>query len=64
MLVDGYAPELDFGEAHSVWLSALPGRTLEQAQKANLGEMPLVRLLFAVRSVQTRHGGIRGLPFD
>jgi len=57
-------PEYEFGEAHSVWLCAPPDRALEAVKSAPLGEMPLVRLLFAIRSLPASIGGKRGLPAE
>jgi hypothetical protein len=57
-------PEYDFGEAHSVRLAAPPESALRAVELVGLGEMPLVRLLFAVRSVPAYVAGKRGLPSD
>jgi hypothetical protein len=64
VLLDKFVPEYDFGEVHSTRLSALPKRALEEIKLVNLGEMSLVRLLFAVRSIPARVGGKRGLPSE
>jgi len=64
VLLDKFVPEYDFGEVHSTRLSAPPKRALEEIKLVNLGEMSLVRLLFAVRSIPARVGGKRGLPSE
>jgi hypothetical protein len=64
VLLDEFVPEHDFGEVHSTRLSAPPERALEEIKLANLDEMPLVRWLFAVRSIPARLGGKRGLPSE
>lgn len=51
MLLDGIMPEFQFGEAYRVSVDALPGRTLEAIKQTTPGEMPLVRLLFQLRSL-------------
>ena len=63
-MLDRFVPEYDFGEVHSTRLSAPPERALEEIKQVNLGEMPFVRLLFAMRSIPARVGGKRGLPSD
>ena len=62
MLLDELMPEFEFAESHSVRISAPPHRALEAVKSVPLGEMPLVRLLFAVRSLPARIAGERGLP--
>ena len=62
MLLDELMPE--FTEIHSVRISAPPDRALEAVKPAPLGEMPLVRLLFAIRSLPARIWGKRGLPAE
>jgi len=64
VLLDKFVPEYNFGEVHSTRLSAPPKRALEEIKLVNLGEMSLVRLLFAVRSIPARVGGKRGLPSE
>jgi hypothetical protein len=62
-------PEYDFGEVHAVRLAAPPEKVLSAVKVVRLGEMPLVRVLFAVRSIPARVGGrgvfrrMRGSPF-
>jgi hypothetical protein len=62
--LDTFVPEYDFGEVHSVRLCAPPERALEKIKLVNLGEMPFVRLLFAVRSIPAYVGRKRGLPSE
>ena len=62
MLLDELVPEFEFAESHSVRISAPPHRALEAVESVPLGEMPLVRLLFAIRSLPARIAGKRGLP--
>ena len=62
MLLDEMMPRYEFGEVHAVRLSVAPERALEAARRATPGEMPLVRLLFGVRSLPARFAGERGLP--
>jgi len=64
MLLDELAPEYDFGEVHSTRVSALPEDALGAVTLVELGEMPLVRLLFAVRSIPAYIAGKGGLPSD
>jgi hypothetical protein len=51
MLLEEIVPEYDFGEVHVVRLCAPPGEALGAVKLVGLGEMPLVRVLFVVRSV-------------
>lgn len=51
MLLDEMMPDYEFGEAHSVWLCPPPDRTLRAVRSVPLGEMSLVGLLFAIRSL-------------
>ena len=62
MLLEEIVPEYDFGEVHAVRLCAPPGGALGAVKLVGLGEMPLVRVLFAVRSVPAYVAGKRGLP--
>src|SRR5829696_1214615 len=62
MLLEEIVPEYDFGEVHAVRLCAPPGEALRAVKLVGLGEMPLVRVLFAVRSVPSYVVGRRGLP--
>ncbi len=64
MLLDELMPAFEFAETHSVRVSAPPDRALEAAKSVPLGEMPLVRLLFAIRSLPARIEGKQGLPAD
>ena len=64
MLLEGIVPEYDFGEVHAVRLFAPPEGALGAVKLVGLGEMPLVRVLFAVRSIPAYVAGKRGLPTD
>ncbi len=62
MLLDELLSEYEFYERHWILVHAPPGRVLEAVKRATLAEMPLVRLLFAVRSLPARVRGKQGLP--
>jgi hypothetical protein len=64
MLLEEIVPEYDFGEVHAVRLFASPGGALGAVKLVGLGEMPLVRVLFALRSIPSYVAGERGLPTD
>ena len=64
MLLDELMPRYEFGGVHRVRVSAPPDRALEALRRVTPGEMPLVRLLFAVRSLPTHLAGKRGLSAD
>ena len=64
MLLDDLMPDSEFNEVHAVRISGPPDLALEAVRSVPLGEMPLVRLLFAIRSLPARIGGKRGLPAD
>lgn len=63
-LLDGLLPGYEFGAVHRVGVSAPPELVLEAVKRVTLGGMPLVRPLFAMRSLPTRLAGKRGLPAD
>lgn len=62
VLLDRLMPRHEFGEAHGVAVGAPPGQVLEAVELTTPGEMPLVRLLFAVRSLPATLARKRGLP--
>jgi len=62
MLLDELMPEHEFNEVHSIRTSVPPDRALEAVKRVTPGEMPLVRLLFTVRSLPAIFTGRRGLP--
>ena len=62
MLLKRLVPEYHYGEVHSTRLFAPPERALAAVRSVTLGEMPVVRLLFAVRSLPALVAGKRGLP--
>jgi hypothetical protein len=61
-LLEGLLPRYDFNEAHARVVAAPPDRVFEAVKAVTLEEMPLVRLLFALRSLPARLAGGRGLP--
>jgi hypothetical protein len=61
-LLEGLLPRYDFNEAHARVVAAPPDRVFEALKAVTLEEMPLVRLLFALRSLPARLAGGRGLP--
>ncbi|MGI9049901.1 MAG: hypothetical protein ACR2GU_11105 [Rubrobacteraceae bacterium] len=61
-LLDGLMSEWQFGEIHSISINAAPERALEAVKRVTPSEMPLVRFLFAVRSLPAILTGRRGLP--
>ena len=62
MLLEEIVPEYDFGEVHEVRIFAPPEGVLGAVKLVGLGEMPLVRMLFALRSIPAYVAGKRGLP--
>jgi hypothetical protein len=64
VLLDELMPRYEFDGVHRVRVSTPPDRALEALRRETPGEMPLVRLLFAARSLPTRLAGKRGLPAD
>jgi hypothetical protein len=64
VLLDELMPDYEFGEAHSIRVCATPAHAMRAVKSAPLGEMPLVRLLFAIRSLPASLGGKRGLPSE
>jgi hypothetical protein len=64
MLLNEIVPEYDFGEVHEMRLCASPEGAMGAVRLVRLGEMPLVRLLFAMRSIPAYVTGKRGLPTD
>jgi hypothetical protein len=62
VLLEEFVPEYDFGEVHAVRLCAPPEGALGAVKLVELGEMPLARVLFAVRSIPSYVVGKRGLP--
>jgi hypothetical protein len=61
-LLEEIVPEYDFGEVHEVRLAAPPETALVAVRMVELGEMPLVRVLFAVRSAPARVAGKGDYP--
>ena len=61
-LLEELLPEYEFAERHSVPLDVPPGEAVAAAKAATLGEMPLVRALFALRSLPALVSRGRGLP--
>jgi hypothetical protein len=63
-LLDGSLPAYEFVERHNTYVDAPPERALAAATNATPGEMPLVRTLFALRSLPARLSRGGGLPAD
>lgn len=63
-MLDEIMPEYEFGEVHSIRLSASPEAALAAFKEVAPGEMPLVRLLFTLRSLPARLTGRQGLPTE
>jgi hypothetical protein len=55
-------PRYDFNEVHTRAVAAPPDRVFDAITAVTLGEMPLVRLLFGLRSLPARLAGRKGLP--
>ena len=64
MLLDKLMPQYEFGEVHSIRLSASPEAALAAFKEVTPGEMPLVRLLFTLRSLPAHLMGRQGLPTE
>ncbi|MGI8911016.1 MAG: hypothetical protein ACR2JR_10775 [Rubrobacteraceae bacterium] len=64
VLLDEIMPEYEFGEVHRTLVSAQPADALKAAKDATPGEMPMVRLLFGVRSLPAVFSRRGGLPSD
>ena len=64
MLLSEIMPEYEFGEIHSIRLSASPEAALTACKEVTPGEMPLVRLLFTLRSLPAWLTGRQGLPTE
>ena len=61
-LVDDFLPDYDFHEVHRRQIAAPPAAALAGAKAATPGEMPLLRVLFALRSGPALLVRGRGLP--
>jgi hypothetical protein len=55
-------PDYDFNEVHVRWVEARPEKVYEAIKSATAGEMPIVRLLFAIRSLPAKLAGKGELP--
>lgn len=64
MLLDEILPEHHFHEVHGTLVDAKPREALMGAKEATPGEMPLVRLLFGLRSLPAIFSGRGGLPSE
>jgi hypothetical protein len=60
--LDELLPRYDLNEVHARVIAAPPDRVFEAVKTITLAEMPLVRLLFGIRSLPARLAGGRGLP--
>ena len=63
-LLDELLPRFDFAEFHYRDVSAPPERVYEAVTAVTLAEMPVVRFLFAVRSLPAFVAGKTGLPLS
>lgn len=63
-MLDELMPLYEFDETHSIRVSVPPARAMEAVESVPLGEMPLARLLFTVRSLPAVVEGRRGLPAE
>ena len=61
-VLDRVLPRHTFGERHATVVAATPERTYRAIKEATADEMPLVRLLFGLRSLPARLTGHDGLP--
>ena len=61
-LLDDALPRYDFVERHAIEVDAPPERALAAAKEVTLRELPLVRSLFALRSLPALLVRGRGLP--
>lgn len=61
-VLDRVLPRYTFGERHATVVAATPERTYRAIKEATADEMPLVRLLFGLRSLPARLTGHDGLP--
>jgi len=64
MLLDELMPRYEFGGAHRIEVFAPPERALEAVKQVTPDEMPIARLLFALRSLPAHLVGKDGLPAD
>ena len=63
-VLDDLLPQYDFGERHSTVVAATPAEALAAVKSATPREMPLTRILFALRSLPALVSRGRGLPDD
>jgi len=64
MLLDDVLPEYGFCEVHGTLVSVRPADAMKAAKEATPGEMPLVRLLFGLRSLPAVFSRRGGLPSE
>jgi hypothetical protein len=62
--IDDLLPHYDYAERHSVHVPVMPAAAVRAVRAATPGEMPLVRLLFALRSGPALVARGRGLPAE
>jgi hypothetical protein len=62
MLIDDFLPHAEFAERHAMRMRAMPERAYAAARRLDLGRSPIVRTLFALRSLPAlfARGGYRG----
>ncbi len=62
MLLDDLMPTYEFNEVHRIRIHASPGAVYVALKEVTPGEMPLVRVLFGLRSLPAHLMGHQGLP--
>lgn len=63
-MLDEFLPDYRFSERHSTLVAASPAQALGAVKAATLAEMPLVSVLFALRSLPALVRRGRGLPSE
>ena len=58
MLLDAVLPHADFSERHAIAVDGPPERALAAAREVTLADMPVARLLFALRGLPGRSGSV------
>ena len=59
MLIDDYMPAAEFAERHAIRVAAPPERAWEAVRALDLGPSPVVKALFALRSLPALFAGKR-----
>jgi hypothetical protein len=63
-LLDRFFPRYEVRECHERWVSAPASRTLSAAKETSFQRSPVVRAIFALRSIPSRLGGTPTPPRD